>query len=106
MPRAAIAGVFALVIGVWSQTVPALSELEQLRRENAYLQSRLARTLDERDDCRVELAPLRKTRDDAIVQRAVARLKADFEAAHPGFTFNTETGALEPVPDPPVAPKP
>lgn len=83
-----------------------LTEIEQLRRENAYLQAKLARTLDERDDCRTELAPLRKIRDDGIVQRAIAKLKADLEAAHPGFVFRPETGALEPVPvpQPPAAP--
>lgn len=77
-----------------------LPEIEQLRRENVYLQARLARTLDERDQCRVELAPLRKQRDDAIVRQALAKLKADIEAAHPGFAFNAETGALEPKPQP------
>lgn len=108
-----ILAVVVLGVGVLGASARAqapgakLTELDQLRRENAYLQARLARTLDERDECRVEFAPSRKQRDDAIVQRTLAKLKADIEAAHACCTFNIETGALESKPEPPsAAPKP
>lgn len=94
----------AALLAVVPPSPEALTETEQLRRQVVYLQDRLNQTLTERDLCGLELAPLRKQRDDRIVQQAAAKLKADLEAAHPGFTFNVETGRLDPTP--PVAPTP
>jgi hypothetical protein len=80
---------------------PALSDVEQLRKENVALKSQLHAALTERDGFRVQLAPLRLKYDGDAVRADLAKLKADIEAAHDGFTFNLQTGALEPKPPAP-----
>lgn len=80
-----------------------LSDVEQLRRENHVLKAQLHQALAERDTCRVQFAPIRFTLDQRALDAEGAKLKADIEAAHPGFTFNLQTGALEPKP--PVPPE-
>ncbi len=77
---------------------PQLTELEQLRRENLALKSQLHAALAERDACRVQFAPIRFKLDQQVLDAEAAKLKADIEAAHPGFVYNVQTGALEPKP--------
>ncbi len=76
----------------------ALSPVDQLRRENLALKSQLHAALAERDACRVQFAPIRFKLDQQALDAEAAMLKADIEAAHPGFVYNVQTGALEPKP--------
>jgi hypothetical protein len=77
-----------------------LTGTEQLRRENLALKSQLHAALTERDGCRVQLAPLRLKYDGDAVRAEIAQFTRDLEAAHPGFTFNLQTGTLDPKPAP------
>jgi len=76
----------------------ALTEVEQLRRENIWLKSRLSVAIAERDICKGKLAPVDAKANEATLQQEIDKLKSDVEAAHPGFTLNIQTGALEPTP--------
>jgi hypothetical protein len=87
--------------GAQDRSTPALSEVEQLRRENIWLKSRLSLAVAERDICKGKLAPGEARANDATLQQEIDKLKSDVEAAHPGFSFNTQTGALEPKPPAP-----
>lgn len=81
---------------------PALTELDRLRIENADLQIKLAAAYDDTDTCRVALAPYLREVNLRAVAEAKTKLKAEIEAAHPGFTFTPPTegrpAMLTPIP--------
>ncbi len=88
----------AAICSAQSLASPVLTEVEQLRRENLALKSQLHAALAERDACRVQFAPIRFKFDQQALDAEAAKLKADIEAAHPGFVYHVQTGALEPKP--------
>lgn len=94
------------VVGLAAQTpslaqVPAtLTEIDKLRIENANLYELLTTYVEEADTCRGQLAKPRADANRTAANERRAQLKARIEAAHPGFTFAPETGALTPTPAP------
>ena len=83
------------------QGAPTLSELETLRYENLKLKVALAQTQALSDACKAELGMLyqalgkvRADRATADLTAAERELKAEIDAAHPGFEWNPKTGAL------------
>lgn len=74
----------------------ALTEVDKLRIENTNLFDFLKAATEEADTCRGQLARPRAQANEQQSQERRAKLKADIEAAHPGFTWTPETGALVP----------
>ncbi len=71
-----------------------LSEVERLKHENLQLQSQLAQLLAQKSDCEAQLGPLRaQAHNQALAAQATA-LKEQIEQAHPGYTFDVQTGKL------------
>jgi hypothetical protein len=71
-----------------AQEAPQLTEVQRLEFELAKTQSQLHAALAEREACRVELVPVR----GEWVKATIAKMKAAFEAANPGWDFSLETG--------------
>ena len=88
--------VLAIALTLLAADAP-FSDVEQLRRENHALKVQLHQALAQRDECRVQFAPIRFKLDQQALSAECEKLKADFEAAHPGsgFVCNPQTGALE-----------
>lgn len=81
-----------------------LSELERTRLELLRVRTAYAQVLTQFDACKSEQATLYDALGKAHAAQASealtaqeASLKADVEAAHPGYTFNPKTGTLTPV---------
>lgn len=72
-----------------------LTEIDQLRIENTKLFTMLRASLEEADTCRGQLAQPRAAATGQQLQEKLARLKADIEAAHPGYRLNVDTWQLE-----------
>lgn len=73
-----------------------LTEVERLRLEIVDLQYKLTKAYADTDACRIALAPFVKRENEASVQAARAKLKAEIEAAHPCCTLDDKTGVLVP----------
>ena len=88
-------GLVALVIGLVSlgpvlaqQTAPPALSLEQSLRQRLFVtETALEQALAQAASCRVALRSVQLSSDEA-------KLRGDVETAHPGFTFDTKTGAL------------
>ena len=99
MRRFVLCGVAVSVASLaFARGPEALTEFEQLRRENMYLKSRLSVALAERDICKGQLAPSQAKATETALQQEIEKLRTDVEAAHPGFTLDIQTGALEAKP--------
>lgn len=82
---------------------PSLTALEQARFENHRLRVALATSQAQADGCRAELGAayqalgqLRAAAASRELTAAEAALKAEIEAAHPGFTWDPKTGRFAP----------
>lgn len=76
----------------------ALSDVDKLRIENANLYDLLATYVEEADTCRGQLAKPRAEANRGAAGERRAKLKAEIEHAHPGFSWDPATGALTPKP--------
>lgn len=93
----------ALVIAMavlYAQPPETLTEIDKLRIENTNLFDLLKATLEEADTCRGQLARPRAQANEQQAQERRTKLKADIEAAHPGFDWIAETGQLVPAKNP------
>jgi hypothetical protein len=91
-------GALLLFLMLQVAPAPALSDVEALRWENYRLKSQLVQAIAQADACRVELAPLRTRINTEALRADLEGLTRDLERAHPGYTFNGQTGALEATP--------
>lgn len=98
---ALLASAGAVVAAQAVASAPVLTDFEKLRIENVNLLDELRKALLEADTCRGVLAKPRNDLNAQQVSQAVDKLRADINAAHPGFVWNSATGALTPTPDPP-----
>lgn len=85
-----------------------LSELEKVKLELLQVKTAYASVLAQHDSCKAELGAayntLGKFRADAAgaeLSADEAKLKAEIEASHDGFTWNPKTGVFTPKPEPP-----
>lgn len=81
-----------------------LDELEQAWATIYTLQRAYAQMLQQADTCAATLAQYRGPAAVRDLQQLELDLKTKIEARHPGYTFNTQTGALTKIPEPPPAP--
>lgn len=91
---------------VGARDVAQYSEIEQLRLDNLSLKQQLGRAIAERHaaetrvgQCYAELGPLAARANDENFARAVDRVKAEIEKAHPGYVFDVATATLKKKPE-------
>ena len=97
-----IATLVLWAVGLTAQgAAPSLSEVEQLRVDLLQARTLLAQLQAGYDGCRAEIGTLyhqlgqvRAQVASQVLTAEEARLKADVEAAHPGYTWNPKTGAF------------
>lgn len=99
-----------VLAGVLLDAQAPLSPLETLTYENTALKAQLADALAreaalkaEIGTCFARLGPLEQQQNRAALDADIAQMKADFEQARPGFTFDPATKTFTPAPP---APKP
>lgn len=77
---------------------PQLSELERLKIENLNLKIQLSQASAKAEQFEGDLAMCQLAASAPDVTKAAGQLVAEIEAAHPGYTFDPQSGAFLPKP--------
>lgn len=77
---------------------PVLTDTDKLRVQVIQLMQQLSAAQKDANECRGQLAGPLAALNQQQIDQAVKDAKAAIDKAHPGQTWNPETGALTPAP--------
>ena len=75
-----------------------LSRTDQAQRDLLTFQAAYTSTLNDLDQCRGQLGPLRAQANQKSLSEALEGWIADLERRNPGWVYDRQTGALKPSP--------